>query len=109
MTDITPVFQTLGALAFAIFTAFVIPWIRKFVIPWLDSKMSADQQAELARWIGIAVEAAEQLWKGSNRGEEKKAYVVAFLAEKGYVLDIDAVSEEINALIEAAVWQLKNG
>lgn len=109
MFDLTPVLQALGALALAVFTAFVVPWIKRVVIPWIDSKMSAETQAELARWIGIAVEAAEQLLKGSGRGEEKKAYVVAFLAEKGYVLDVDSVSAEVDALIEAAVWELNQG
>lgn len=98
MVNLTPFFQALLALATAIMTAFVIPWIQ--------SKLSAEKQAKLVQWINIAVEAAEQILAGPGRGEEKRAYVVAFLAEKGYILDMDKVSTEIDALIESAVYQL---
>ena len=39
---------------------------------------------------------------GTGRGEEKKAYVVKFLQEKGFTLDPDSLDK----LIEAAVFNL---
>ena len=37
----------------------------------------------------IAVAAAEQLYKGSDRGEEKKAYVLNWLNKQGITIDTD--------------------
>jgi DUF1365 family protein len=56
----------------------------------------------LERWVKTAVKAAEQLYKGSGRGEEKKQYVLDFLAAKGLTMDMDIVE----ALLEAAVFGL---
>ena len=50
----------------------------------------------------IGAAAAEQLYKGAGRGEEKKQYVIDFLKQKGFKVDEESV---INA-IEAAVKQL---
>ena len=49
--------------------------------------------------------AAEQLYEGQGRGEEKKKYVLEFLASMGFTVDEEAV----NAAIEAAVNQLNGG
>lgn len=95
--DITPIIKALYALIVAILTAFVIPYIR--------SKTTAQQQAEINEWVKIAVNAAEQIFTGSGRGREKKNYVLAFLAAHDMVVDEDAV----DALIEAAVYEIKNG
>lgn len=43
-----------------------------------------------------------QLYVGSGRGAEKKAYVVQFLQEKGFTIDPDSLDK----LIEAAVFNL---
>ena len=94
MIDITPVFNALIALAAALATAFLIPWIK--------SKTTAEQRDELIAWVSIAVSAAEQLYKGAGRGEEKKEYVLQFLAEQGFSVD----SAAVDAMIEAAVQQL---
>lgn len=51
----------------------------------------------------IAVAAAEQLWKGSEKaGAEKKQYVIEFLKSKGLTVDF----EELDAMIEAEVYSL---
>lgn len=94
MIDLTPVMEAVIALIVAVITA--------FVIPWLKGKISADKLEEIELWVTVAVEAAEQLYKGSGRGEEKKAYVVQFLQEKGFTLDPDSLDK----LIEAAVFNL---
>lgn len=96
MIDLTPVCNGLIALAAALLTAFVIPWIR--------SKTSAQDREDLLRWVEIAVAAAEQLFH-ATQGPEKKKYVVQFLAGKGFTLS----EEEINAAIEGAVLKLHRG
>lgn len=92
--DLNMIIEAVIMLIAAIISAVVIPWIR--------SKTSAAQFEQIEMWVNIAVEAAEQLYKGSGRGAEKKAYVVEFLNAKGYTLDPDSLDN----LIEAAVFNL---
>lgn len=54
-------------------------------------------------WVKIAVAAAEQLYKGSDRGEEKKAYVLDWLNKQGITIDTD----KLDAMIEAAVHEIQ--
>ena len=84
MIDLPPILQVAVGLIAALVTAFLIPFIR--------SKISAEKQAELVTWVSIAVTAAGQLYTGSGRGGEKKAYVMEFLEGKGYGVNVDAVS-----------------
>ena len=93
--DITPIIEIVVALLSALVTTFLIPYIKK--------KISAEKLAELQKWVGVAVEAAEQIY-GSKTGTQKKKYVVSFLRSKGIVFD----SEEVNTLIEAEVHKLTN-
>lgn len=95
--DITTIIEAVFALVAAVITAIVIPYIK--------SRTTAQQQEEINAWVKIAVAAAEQIYTGSGRGEEKKAYVLGWLAEHGVTLD----EERINALVEAAVYELKAG
>lgn len=97
MYDITPIIEAVAALIAALITAFVIPYIR--------SKTTAQQQAEINAWVKIAVSAAEQIYKGSGRGEEKKAYVIQWLREHGITVD----EAKLDALIESAVYELNQG
>ena len=94
MIDLTPIMEAIIALVVAVITA--------FVIPWLKGKIDADKLEKIELWVTVAVEAAEQLYNGTGRGEEKKAYVVKFLQEKGFTLDPDSLDK----LIEAAVFNL---
>lgn len=94
MIDLTPIMEAIIALVVAVITA--------FVIPWLKGKIDADKLEQIKLWVTVAVEAAEQLYNGTGRGEEKKAYVVKFLQEKGFTLDPDSLDK----LIEATVFNL---
>lgn len=94
MIDLTALVQAVIALIAALITAFVIPWLKR--------KISAEKLAEVSTWVEIAVEAAEQLYEGSGRGAEKKEYVIQFLQQKGYTVDMAAIEN----MIEAAVYNL---
>ena len=89
--DITPIVNALIALAAAVVTAFVIPWIK--------TKTTAAQREEISAWVKIAVTAAEQIYTGQGRGKEKKAYVLQFLAERNLKID----EESVDLMIESAV------
>lgn len=97
MTDITPIVAIIIALMFAVITIIIVPWIK--------SRTTTEQQTQIMSWVNIAVLAAEQLFKGIGRGEEKKQYVIDFLKSKGYYID----AEKIEAMIEAEVAKLNGG
>lgn len=95
MVDLTPIITAVLTLIFSLITAFLIPYIK--------TKVSAEQFATIKLWVQVAVQAAEMLYVGSSRGEEKKKYVIEFLNSKGFTLN----AEEIENLIESAVLELK--
>lgn len=97
MYDLTPIVEAIAALIGVVITCILVPFIR--------SKTTAEQQKEINAWVKIAVSAAEQIFKGSGRGEEKKQYVIAWLKERGFTVD----EAELDALIEAAVYELNQG
>lgn len=76
--------------------------ITYIVVPFLKSKTTKEQRENLEFWVRIAVNAAEQVFKGAGLGEKKKQYVVDFLNSKGIVITED----QLDALIEAAVFEL---
>ena len=94
--DITPIIEAVAALICAIISAILVPYIR--------SKTTKEQQNEILQWVKIAVAAAEQLFTGSGRGEEKKAYVLEWLTSHGLRVD----EGKLDALIEAAVYALNH-
>lgn len=98
MIDLTPLIQAVIAILATLITV--------YIIPCLKSKLTERDQEELASWVSIAVTAAEQLYSGSGRGEEKKEYILSFLRTKGYSIDSYELSKTVNALIEAAVFEL---
>ena len=95
MKDYTMLFEGIITVIVALITLFVIPWIK--------SKLSAEQLAEVIKWVKIAVQAAEMIFKESGMGEQKKAYVVKFLNDLGISYD----AEQIDSMIESAVLGLK--
>lgn len=97
MFDITPIVEAVFALIAVIITVIIIPYIRK--------KTTTAQQAELNGWVAIAVAAAEQIYAGSGRGAEKKEYVLNWLTAHNITVD----AAKLDAMIEAAVYELKNG
>ena len=96
MTDLTPIISAALTLIMAVITT--------FLIPYLKTKIDANKFDKIKSWVTAAVKAAEMIYVGTGRGEEKKAYVVQYLNSKGYTLDADS----INNLIESAVLELKN-
>lgn len=97
MFNATPVVEAVFTLIAVVVTVLIIPYIR--------SKTTAAEQAELNGWVAIAVTAAEQIYAGSGRGAEKKEYVLAWLNARGITVD----EAKLDAMIEAAVYALKNG
>ena len=97
MIDITNIISTAIALVLAL--------ISTFLIPWLKNKVDAEKFEQIKEWTRVAVQAAEMIYNGVGRGEEKKTYVINYLNEKGFKID----TATIDALIESAVLDLKRG
>lgn len=78
-----------------------------YVIPYLKTLKEDRRYAQILDMVEVAVRAAEQTIKGAGKGVEKKKEVeniiYAWLLEKG----IEITPEQINQLIECAVYQLK--
>ena len=95
MKDYTTLFEGILTVLFALVTLYVIPWIK--------SKVTAEELADIIKWVKIAVQAAEMIYKESGMGKAKKDYVLTFLADKGIKYD----ERQIDSLIESAVLELK--
>ena len=67
MVDLTQVIVALLTLAVSAVSAFLIPYIK--------SKVSAEQLDAIKFWVNIAVEAAEMIYAGTGRGEDRKSVV----------------------------------
>lgn len=93
--DITPIIRAGLLLISAVITAVIVPLIR--------AKLNEQQLANVQMWVKVAVEAAEQIYKGAGRGQDKKAFVLDFLDKKGLTVDLASIDN----LIEAAVLELK--
>ena len=94
--NITTIIQAVFALIAAVITVIVIPYIK--------SKTTAQQQTDIEGWVRVAVSAAEQLYKGSGRGDEKKAFVLDWLKKRHIAVD----EAKLDAMIEAAVYWLNH-
>ena len=66
------------------------------LIPWIIANTNAKQQLILKTVADTAVYAAEQLYKGNGRGQEKLDYALKYMEDRGYKAD--------RTRIEAAVY-----
>lgn len=95
MKDYTLLFEGILTVLFALITLYVVPWIK--------TKLSAEDLNEIMKWVKIAVQAAEMIYKEAGMGKAKKDYVLTFLADRGIKYD----ERQIDLLIESAVLELK--
>ena len=94
--DLTDIIVAAITLLVAVITTFLIPYLR--------TKVDADNWALLVKIVGVAVNAAEQLFVGSGRGDEKLIYVLDYIKKQGY----DVEDETIRAIIEDAVFKIES-
>lgn len=81
--------------------------ITVYAVPYLKTLKEDRRYSQILEMVDVAVRAAEQTIKGAGKGVEKKEKVeniiYAWLMERG----IEISTEQINQLIECAVYQLK--
>lgn len=95
---------TLTDILMAVLTILAII-ITKFIVPLLKTSHAAAEYEQLETLVVAAVEAAEQIFRESGMGKEKKAYVLKYLNDKGFVVD----EQMLDNMIEACVLELKRG
>ena len=82
--------------------------ITRHVIPYLKGLSLSQEQQVILTVINEAVFAMEQIVKASGQGKIKKAQVVSFVQKYLAERNISISEEEIDKLIEAAVYAMNN-
>ena len=78
--------------------------ITRYAVPWLKQMTANNQNEVLAFLVDTAVQYAEQCYVS---GKEKKAIVTEYLQIQLAANGIKISDEQLNALIESAVYTLK--
>ena len=78
-----------------------------YIIPLIKEKIGNENLAKYEYWVNIAVKAAELIWVETGHNEDKKQYVIDFMNKMFNSKKTVITEEQLNALIEAAVKQLK--
>lgn len=80
--------------------------ITAYVIPYIKTLKEDARFAGVIDMIELAVRAAEQTIREQGQGKAKKAEVIRFVSDWMAKNGIRITDEELNALIEAAVYQM---
>lgn len=83
----------------------MIVFVVSILIPYIKQKIGAENFAELQKWVKVAVQAAEMIYKEAGMGNMKKKYVECFIDDLGIKVD----AQRLDNLIESAVLELKKG
>ena len=81
--------------------------ITAYVIPYLKTLKEDKRYASVIDMIELAVRAAEQTITEPGQGKLKKAEVIQFVSEWLNRNGIGIMEDELDQLIEAAVYQMK--
>lgn len=82
--------------------------VSAFVIPLLKEKLADIKYQRLLEMVEIAVRAAEQTIKGSGHGAIKKDEVINYVTNWMLSHGIYITDEQLDQLIEAAVYAMNN-
>ena len=88
--DITSILEAVIALAAAVVTV--------FVLPWLSSKTTAQEREDLLGWVDIAVAAAQQLYHQCS-GQQRLDYALSVLEERGFNVEEGIVVDAVEAAV----------
>lgn len=78
------------------------------VIPWIKKQIHDSEYSELIDMVEMAIRKAEQKIRGIKQGTVRKAQVVAFLKDWLNRHSIEITEEQLDTLIESAVWSMNN-
>lgn len=77
-------------------------------IPWVKLQIHDSEYAEFLDIVEKAVKMAEQTIRESGQGKIKKAEVIALVTAWLNTHKIKITNDQLNTLIEAAVWTMNN-
>lgn len=80
-----------------------------YLVPYLKEKVKQEKYSDLVKAVNIAVEAAEQTFKESGMGKVKKEDVISFITKYLNDNNIAISDQQLDKLIESAVFQLNKG
>lgn len=81
--------------------------ITAYAVPYLKTLKNDARYERMLDMVALAVRAAEQTITGSGQGAAKKAEVIKFVSEWLYGKGINITEDELDQLIEAAVYSMK--
>lgn len=81
--------------------------ITAYAVPYLKTLKNDARYERMLDIVALAVRAAEQTITGSGQGAVKKAEVIKFVSEWLYGKGINITEDELDQLIEAAVYSMK--
>lgn len=83
--------------------------VARYLVPWIKAQVANSQYAWMSALVEDAVKYAEQTIVGSGKGEEKKDLVVQYITNQLQIKGIGITEDQMDALIESAVFGLKEG
>lgn len=98
MVDVTQIIVAVIGLIGIIVTTMVAPLIK--------SKVTASQWSNIVEWTNAAVMAAEVIFKGPGRGEEKRDYVLNWVAAEAAKRNIKVDTDSLRVALENAWKQM---
>lgn len=81
----------------------------RYGIPYLKQLAENKNLEWIVRWVKIAVKATEQTIFGDKKGAERKAIVTQFIKKMLLQKNISISDEQLNNIIEAAVFAMNSG
>lgn len=78
--------------------------ITRYAVPYLKQVAENSKYEWIVKWVGVAVQSAEQTIK--NSGKDKKAIVTEFIKSQLIQKNISISDEQLDNLIESAVYAM---
>ena len=80
-----------------------------YIVPYLKHLCEDKKYKNLVDMVAVAVRAAEQTFRQSGMGAQKKEEVLNFISEYMTTHGFSISSYQLDQLIECAVYQMKQG
>ena len=87
----------------------VVVLLARYAVPYIKQLLENTKYEWIVKWVELSVKSAEQTILGGKTGPEKKAIVTEFI--KGLLIkkNISISDDQLNTLIEAAVFEMNGG
>lgn len=83
--------------------------VTAIVAPLVKAKTATTQWDNIVAWASTSVAAAEVIYKGAGRGEEKREYVINWVTNKAKKHGIEVDVDTVRIALENAWKQMTEG